>query len=273
MFKGEKQYGSWALVAGAAEGLGEAFSTVLAMAGVNLVMADIKAASLEKLAAVLAGQYGVKTDTLVIDLSEENAWMRCMEKVSEHGCRLLIWNAAYSHVRPFTEHSHEVLDKFVNVNARNVIHLVSAFVRSMSNERMSNEQWGGAGILLMSSLSGVIAPPLVAPYAATKAFNIKLAESLFYELKPLNIRISACTAGITSTPKFWESKPLFGIFKPKIMEAGSVADFALRNLGRKPAITPGWQNRFSYFLLTRIFPKSLSLKIVSGTMQKMYRDR
>jgi short-subunit dehydrogenase len=273
MFKGQKQYGSWALVAGAAEGLGEAFSTVLAMAGINLVMADIKAAPLEKLASLLATTYGVRTEPLVIDLSEENAWMRCMEKISGHDCRLLVWNAAYSHVRPFTEHSHEVLDKFVNVNARNVIHLVSAFVSSMSNEKMSNEQWGGAGILLMSSLSGVIAPPLVAPYAATKAFNIKLAESLFYELKPLNIRISACTAGITSTPKFWESKPVFGRFKPQIMDGMSVATYALKNLGRRPAITPGWQNRLSYFLLTRILPGSLSLKIVSRAMRKMYPDR
>ena len=174
-----------------------------------------------------------------------------MAAVAEHDCRLMVYNAAYSHVRPFTEHSHEVLDQFVNVNARSVIHLVSAFITRLRTAGVPG------GILLMSSLSGVISPPLVAPYAATKAFNVKLAESLFYELKPLNIRISACTAGITSTPKFWESQPRFGRFKPSIMEAGAVADFAIRNLGRKPAITPGWQNRLSYFLLTRIFPKGL----------------
>lgn len=257
--------GEWAFIAGAAEGLGEAFSTVLAAAGMNLVMADIKAPELEKLAPELEKKYRMKTDPLVIDLSEENAWQRCMEKILEHDCRLLVWNAAYSHVRPFLEHTHDVLDQFVNVNARNVIHIVHAFASTLQAEDKPG------GILLMSSLSGVVAPPLVAPYAATKAFNIKLAESLFYELKPLGIRITACTAGIVSTPKFWESSPVFGTFKPSIMEPEAVVAFAIRNLGRKPVITPGWSNRFSYFLLTRILPKNVSLKIVAGTMQKMYR--
>jgi uncharacterized protein len=153
------------------------------------------------------------------------------------------------------------------VNAGNVIHLVHAFATKLSSEKK------GGGILLMSSLSGVVAPPLVAPYAATKAFNVKLAESLYYELKPLSIHISACTAGIVSTPKFWESNPRFGAVKPQIMDARSVAVFALRNLGRKPVITPGWKNRLSYFLLTRILPRSLSHRIVSGAMLKMYPGR
>lgn len=265
MFNPPEQYGTWALVAGAAEGLGEAFSTTLAEGGMNLVMADVNRAALEELAPRLEEKFRIRVVPLVIDLAESNAWQRCMDAVSKLDCRLLVYNAAYSHVTPFLNHTHPALDRFVNVNAATVIHLVHAFASRLKKEKKPG------GILLMSSLSGVIAPPLVAPYAATKAFNIKLAESLYHELKPIDIRISACTAGITSTPKFWESQPVFGKFKPEIMEARSVAAFALRNLGRKPVITPGWKNRFSYFLLTRIFPKSLSLRILSGAMQSMYR--
>jgi hypothetical protein len=261
---GQKHYGTWALVAGAAEGLGEAFSRLLAGSGMNLVMVDFNRLSMEKLAASLRAGDGVSIQTLELDLSAPDAWQRCMEKVAEYDCRLLVYNAAFSHVTGFLSHSHEDLDRFVTVNARTEIHLVHAFA-----ERLRGEKKPG-GILLMSSLSGVVAPPLVAPYAATKGFTNKLAESLHAEFRPLGIRISACTAGITSTPKFWESRPVFGFFRPAIMEGPAVASFALRNLGRRAVITPGWQNRLSYFLLTRLLPAPLSLKIVSGAMRKMY---
>jgi short-subunit dehydrogenase len=260
----KETYGTWALVAGAAEGLGEAFSTVLAEQGMNLVMADNSPASLEKLGVELENKHGIRTLRLALDLSSENAWEQCISAMANLDCRLLVYTAAYSHVTPFVNHAPDVLDRFINVNARTVLHLVHGFVDRFTAQRVTG------GILLMASLAGMVSPPLLAPYAATKAFNIKLAESLYHELKPRGILISACISGVITTPRFWESKPVFGTFKPRMMSARSVAEFSLRNLGKKPGIMPGWQNRLSYFLLTRLLPSSLSLKIVAGTMLKMY---
>jgi short-subunit dehydrogenase len=266
MLKKHENFGSWALVAGAAEGLGEAFSTVLAEGGMNLVMADNSSASLEKLGIELENKHGIRTRRLTLDLSADNAWEQCISAIADLDCRLLVYTAAYSHVIPFIDHAPDALDRFINVNARSVLHLVHAFV-----SRLTAQQLPG-GILLMSSLAGVVSPPLLAPYAATKAFNVKLAESLFHELKPKGILISACISGVITTPRFWESKPVFGTFKPLMMSARFVAEFSLRNLGRKPGIMPGWQNRFSYFVLTRILPYQWALKIVAGTIKRMYPD-
>ncbi len=264
MFPDPIQYGDRAIVAGAAEGLGEAFSRLLAARGMNLVMVDRNGPALATLADALRTRYGVTAETLELDLSADDAWKRCIEATAGTDCRLLVYVAAFSRVTEFLNHGHDALERFVRVNALTEIHLVHAFATRLK------EQKKPGGILLMSSLSGVVAPPLVAPYAATKSFTNRLAESLFSEFKPRGIQITSCTAGITSTPKFWESRPVFGRFRAEVMESADVARYALRNLGRRPVITPGWKNRLSYFLLTRILPIAWSRRIVAAAMRKMY---
>ena len=49
-----------------------------------------------------------------------------------------------------------------------------------------------------------------------------------------------------------------------------VADYAINQLGRKSVCIPGWRNRFNYFLLLRLLPRSVSLRILSRTMKGMY---
>ena len=44
------RYGDWALVAGAAEGIGAAFTTALAGCGMNLILVDNKQDSMDRLA-------------------------------------------------------------------------------------------------------------------------------------------------------------------------------------------------------------------------------
>ena len=74
---------------------------------------------------------------------------------------------------------------------------------------------GRGGIILMSSLTSSQGSPLVANYGATKAWNLILAELLWYELKGLGVDIIACAAGATDTPGYRQSLP--GVnFKPFI---------------------------------------------------------
>jgi hypothetical protein len=115
----------------------------------------------------------------------------------------------------------------------------------------------------------LIGPQFLAPYAATKAFNILLTESLFHELKRDGISIMACCAGTTSTPTFWSTNPILNRWI-RIMKPEDMAESALKELGMKSIHIPGWQNRLSYFLLTRILPRHISAKLVSKEMRKIY---
>jgi uncharacterized protein len=255
-------YGTWALVAGAAEGIGEAFTLALAKKGMNLVMVDIKPDSLSELSSRLQEKYLITTKQIVKDLSDPDAAVVCMNLIRDLDCRLLVYVPAYSPVKRFLDNSQEELDRYINLNSRTPLHFVHLFTAHLRKLK-------GGGMLLMSSLAGLIGPQFSAPYAATKAFNIVLAESLFHELKRDGISIMACCAGTTSTPTFWSSNPTLNRWV-RLMKPETLAVNAIKKMGMKSIYIPGWQNRLSYFLLTRILPRRMAALIVSKEMERIF---
>jgi len=248
---------------GAAEGLGMGFSEVLASRGMNLIMVDFNQPALEALSNEIQNKFKIETLTVIQDLSEPDAWERCKTATEGLDCRLMVYVAAFSIVKPFLEVTPGELDKFLSVNNRTLIQAVHGFASMLKGKK-------GGGILLVSSLSGVIPPPLVAAYAATKAFIIRLTESLNSEFKPHGIEIGCCTLGIISTPTFWAGNPGFGLFKPSVMEPVTAARYAMDRLGKVPVSTPGLSNRLAYAFL-HLLPRRVALFLVGRTMKSMYR--
>lgn len=261
------RYGQWGMVAGAAEGIGAAFCEELAKRGMNVIMVDVKRGEMESLSEKIEKKYRVKTKQVLQDLSEEDAPEKCMEALTGLDCRLLVYNAAYSRVKPFLSADTNELDLYINVNTRTPEHLVYHFSKRLKEENKTG------GILLMSSLAGLWGTRLVAAYSGTKAFNLLFAEALSFELKPYGIDISACCAGATATPGYLGTNPKRVLFGPVVMQPGRVADIAIKKLGKKTVIIPGISNQVNYFLLTRLLPRSLSIKMVNQVMAKTYADR
>jgi short-subunit dehydrogenase len=259
------RYGNWALVAGAAEGIGASFSRLFAGYGMNLILIDNSIEALDLLAVELETKMNVQTIRLYQDLSEDNAWQACLEKVEMPDFRLIVYVPAYSHVGRFSKYTPDELNSFLALNTRTPVHFVHSFIRRQEKEKNS-------GIILMSSLAGIIGPALVAPYAATKAFSVLLSESLFYELKKDNIDIIACCAGPTSTPTYWKSNPGNQSKLIEVMQPDDVASYAIKMLGKRSSCIPGWKNRLFYYFLTRILPRNLAGRFVSKSMLKMYSN-
>ncbi len=262
----QQKYGPWAVVVGAAEGIGEGFSVVLARSGMNLLMIDMEDESQNLLAEKLQKDFGIQCKTLTINLNEPDAPDAIMEMVKSVDCRLLIYNAAFSRVRRFTDLSENDLENFITINTRSELLLVHRFSRHLITRNQ------GGGILLMPSLAGLIGVQLVSVYAATKAFTWNLAEALHHELKDQNIDVMSCLAGATETPTYLATRPSYGILKPSVMKSERVAELSLRKLGKSHRYIPGFSNRFNYFLLTRIFPRKWAARIANNTIYSMYKD-
>jgi len=262
----KKKYGPWAIVVGAAEGLGEAYSEALAKRQLNLVMVDNQLNAMENLAKKLQEKYGIQTNHLHLDLSKKGAAEQILKISKEVDAGLLIYNAAYSLIKPFVDHSSGELDTFIEVNTRTQIQLVHAFSKRLIEQNRSG------GILMMSSLAGLIGMQLVAPYAATKAFAWNLSEAIHHELKPHRIDVMACIAGATATPAYLKTNPKYGLIKPAVMKPENVAEAALKNIGKKTLFIPGFTNRMNYFLLTRLMPRKMAASIANRTMGKMYSN-
>lgn len=260
------RYSQWAIVSGAAEGIGAAFCYKLARRGMNVIMVDVKAEEMTFLAKKLEKNYHITTRQLILDLAQEHAAETLMEVIAGLECRLLIYNAAYSRVKPFLDARQDELDLYLRINTQTPLKLVHAFADYLCKSGKPG------GILLMSSLAGLWGTRLVAAYSGTKAFNLALAEALSYELKPYKIDVGAVCAGATATPGYLGTNPSYGFIRPSVMKPERVAAIALNRLGKDIIIIPGMTNKITYFLLTRILPRSISAALVNRTMKRTYRD-
>ncbi len=247
-----KKYGPWALVAGASEGLGEAFAVEAARRGLNVLIAARRLDKLQDLAASLEGRFGVEVKYRQADLADP-AQIRALFLHQELTFGLVIYNAAYAPIGWFTDLAPENLEKIVAVNAQGPL-----LVAKLASDRMKELKKGG--IVLMSSLAGTQGSPKIATYAATKAFNMILAEGLWKELKPLGIDVLASCAGAILTPGYGNTKhqkPAPGSMTPQ-----QVASFTLDRLGGGPVVVPGTTNKLARLLMGRLLPRRLAIALM-----------
>ncbi|MBB3046904.1 hypothetical protein FHR99_001140 [Litorivivens lipolytica] len=189
------QYGPWALIAGAAQGIGRAWAAGLGAQGLNLVLIDRNRELLDQACLELERETGASCHPIVADLGSAESLGTIVEGVGAREIGMLVYNAALADVGPFFKADlgldYELTKAQVNMLSPLV--LVHHFAQPMLARKRG-------GIVLMSSGSGLQGAPFYSHYAATKAYNIVLAESLWHEFKPYNVDVMACIAGMTLSP-------------------------------------------------------------------------
>jgi short-subunit dehydrogenase len=253
------KYGSWALVAGASEGLGAAFAEELAKHGLNLILIARRSENLEILAKKLITKYQIEIKCHSIDLAYfEQVKLFVSQLTVDIG--LLVYNAAYAPIGYFEDiHEHD-LDQMVNVNIKTPL-LLTKLVSSKMIEM------GRGGIVLMSSLAGSHGSPKIATYAATKAFNMILAEGLWKELESKGIDVLASCAGAITTPSYKNAQNTKEA--PGTLDPAAVAAKTLNALGKGPTTVPGMVNKVAHFFMGRIFSRKLAISIMDQNTQKL----
>jgi short-subunit dehydrogenase len=257
-----EKYGPWALVAGASEGIGAAFAEELAARGLNLLLLARRIEPLEQLAGKLRAAHGVEVRAAPVDLGAPSVLDDVRSAAEGLEVGLLVYNAALSLIGPFLDQSLADKLRVLDVNCRGPLILADDLGRAMARR-------GRGGIILMSSLAGTQGTAYVATYAATKAFNLVLAEGLWDELREHGVDVLACRAGATRTPAFERSKPAPG--PAPVMDAGPVAVQALAALGKTPSMVPGLLNGAVAFLMQRVMPRKAAVATMGSATRKMYR--
>ncbi len=257
----QHRYGPWALVAGASEGLGAAFAEAVAARGLNVLLVSRRRDALDRLASDLRAKHNVEARAAAIDLGSPDLLGAVREAARDLTIGLMVYNAAYSKIGPFLDHPLDDALRTVDVNAKGPLILAHEFGRGMAAR-------GRGGVLLMSSLTASQGSALIAAYAATKAFNLVLAEGLWDELRERGVDVLACRAGATRTPAFEASKPR--VEAGPMMEPAEVAEEALRALGKGPSMVPGWLNAAAATVMGRLLPKRTAIHIMGSATRKMY---
>jgi short-subunit dehydrogenase len=178
---------------------------------------------------------------------------------------ILVYNAALSHIGSFIEHPLDNHCRAARVNMITPMKLVYQLGEKMLDR-------GKGAVILMSSMAGLQGSGYLATYAATKAFNRVLAESLWYEWKESGVDIMACCAGATATPGYLNSGPAkTSLFAPAVMKPEEVVRECLRRLGRKPSFISGRANRAASFFMQRMLARKRAIEIMGDNTRKMYR--
>ena len=259
-----RRYGSCAIVAGASEGLGAAYAEELASRGLNLILIARRAELLQSLASRLSMNYVVDIKSIALDLSAVDAAERILNETSESDVGLLIYNAAFSAIGPFLDRPLNDHLKELHTNAFTPLKLVYHFA-----ERMHARRRGG--IVLMSSLSAFQGSAYISTYAATKAFNIVLAEGLWEEWRSQGVDILACISGAVRTPNYLASEPeRTGGLGDITIGPRQVVREALSALGRGPYVIPGRMNRISSFVMRHLLPREFTVKLMGRVLRNMY---
>ncbi|WP_158595824.1 SDR family NAD(P)-dependent oxidoreductase [Oleomonas cavernae] len=231
-----QRYGPWAIVAGASEGIGQAYAHVLAERGLNLVTLARRIEVLEQDAQLIRRRHRVEVRPVSVDLAAPDLAQQIDAATAGLDIGLGIYNACYSRIADFTDVALDDHQRMLDVNCRGPLILAQRLgPRLVARKR--------GGLLLMSSMSGFQGSALIATYAATKAFNITLAESLWTELKPHGVDVIACVAGATLTPGFESYTPEAKRGKAFPMRADAVAREGLAALGKGPIHIAGRLNR------------------------------
>ncbi|MBW2262630.1 MAG: SDR family NAD(P)-dependent oxidoreductase [Deltaproteobacteria bacterium] len=258
-----ERYGPWALVAGASDGLGAAFGRAIAARGLSVVLVARSADKLEALAEEIRSEHGVEARPVVQDLGSPDLVDALEEKTAGLEVGLVVYNAGLSIIGPFLDQPLENHLETLQVNCRGPLALTHHYGRPMARR-------GRGGIVLMSSLAGFQGSALVASYSASKAFDLVLGESLWEELREQGVDVLSCCAGATRTPNYIASEPVHGRLKAPEMEPEEVVEEALASLGSRACVVAGSGNRLLGFILHRLMPRSLAVRIMGASMRRMY---
>jgi short-subunit dehydrogenase len=257
----KQRYGPWCIIAGASQGLGEAFAREIASHGLNLVLIARREKQLNELAENIRNEFkGLEVRTISADLGDTISLLEKIHKVtSDVIVGSLIYNAAWSSTGPFLERTPSDLNLAVGVNVQTPLLLLNDLLPKFAEQKRG-------GIILVSSTAGLFGAKYIATYAATKAYQMTLAAGLWDEMRQHGVDVVSTIAGGIRTSGL--STVFGGKEPPGTQTAEEVALESVQFLASRsgPTIIPGTFNRFINSLLN-LLPRKFSTMIIGAKIE------
>lgn len=205
--KNFNRYQSYALVTGAASGMGRLYAVELAARGYNLLIADINATMLEETVAIVRQKTAELNDfradekasfkviPAVIDLSQKEAAQRLYELAEENFCdvEVIVNNAGIMFANEICETPERKLDIITMVHMYTPLMICRKFVPLMKDR-------GKGYVLNVSSLAYCMNWPVIGMYGSTKRFVKDFSRGLRIECQKTGVSVTNAYFGAVDTP-------------------------------------------------------------------------
>ncbi len=248
------RHGPWALVTGASSGIGLAFAQELAARGINLVLSARRADRL----ADLAGGLPVETRIVAADLADSAAPAALLDATAALDVGLVVSNAGFGMKGPHEANQPAAMTDMLMVNCNVAMQLAYGFIPRLRTR-------GRGGILMVSSIEGLMGCPYSTAYSATKALVIALGEGLWGELAGTGIDVLTVCPGATESEA--AAKQGIDIASLRdVMPARDVARASLDALPDGPTFFPSVSYKHSFDQLLAM-PRRDALKAMATGMR------
>lgn len=227
------RYGPWGIVLGASEGLGEAYARGLAARGLDVVVVARRGDPLRAVAGEIAAAHGVTTRAAVLDLAAPGFLDELCAQTDDLDVGLVVYNGAAGYIGPFLDGGDDAITSIVAVNCLGPLKVCQHFGARLLAR-------GRGGIVLMSSAAGLAGSAFNSAYAASKAFDLVLGESLWAEWRDHGVDVLSVIGPAIDTPTFrrtLSSEARANL--PAPMDPAVVVEQVLDALGTDPSFVPG----------------------------------
>lgn len=246
-----------ALITGASSGIGRDMAKYLGKKGFDLILV---ARNKEKLEEVKT-EIKTNVEIITMDLASEENCKELYNKVKD--VDILINNAGFGLFGEFTKTD---LDKEIEMIKTNIV-AVHILTKLFLSDMVKRDK---GYILNVSSIAGFLPGPLMATYYSSKAYVLRLTQSLQEELREQKskVTLSVLCPGPTATDFLSRA----GVtFKTKSASSEYVARYAIdKLLEGKKVIVPTLKIKSARFLC-KIVPDSILSKVAYKIQKK--RDK
>ena len=183
-------------VTGATSGIGLECARAFAQDGDNVLIAGRRADRLAAIKEDFEQQYGIRVDTLVLDVSKREDVDAKVKAAIEAfgGIDVLVNNAGLAQgLDSFQDSSVDDAVTMINTNVLGLLYVTKAVLPFMMAQNSGH-------IVNMGSTAGIYAYPGGAVYCATKAAVKMLADSIRMDTIATDIKVTTIQPGIVETP-------------------------------------------------------------------------
>lgn len=239
-----------ALVTGACSGIGLEYARVLASQGYDLMVISNRENEIFNAAKELREQYKVDVRPYCMNLAEQNAADLVYHYCHEQNLQIdiLINNAGIFFFNELIKTDMKKIETMMFLH----MHTVTKMCRLFGDDMVAR---GEGYILNMSSMSAWMTMPGINVYNATKAYILNFSRSLWYEMTPHGVGVTAICPGAIDTGLYglsdkWRRVAVgIGVSMPphKLAEKGLKAMFK-----KKKYVVPGAINHPFVFIIKHL---------------------
>jgi len=250
------------LITGASSGIGKETAYVFAKNGYNLILAARRIENLNSIKIEILQKYNCEVDVINIDLSKQNSAEELYNKVLNlrNQPDVLINNAGFGVGGYFLETDLKKEEDMLILNMVTLTKLTKFFIKDMIKKNNGH-------IINIASTAAFQPIPLMACYAATKAYVKSFSEAIAFELKDTGIKVTSICPGATSS----EFSKVANVEKSNLFKnvpsSEELANFIYNSMMRnKTTAIHGFKNKF-LAASSKFMPK----KLVASITMKMVK--